>query len=372
MKTIPSSVAHGTPAASRAVFPDGLRGLAALWVVLFHLSEGNHINVLKMHLPNWVVLAVFDAGHLGVSIFFVLSGFVMALTSASARFDAGVAARFVVRRMVRLTPPYYAAIALGVAMIAFKSSYVDASAPAPGIGIGDIVAHCLYLQTALGVPVINNVFWTLCVEVQFYIAFALIVMLADRIELNYAAPQARVVVFGLLSCVALAWPTGLLTTVFWTGGFIGLFYSFLAGVIVQLGLRFGGYARQIAWTYVGMLFFAALYSHSSFTAFAAVTGAALLLAGHSSGMTRWLSGGWLQFLGMISYSLYLLHNSITGAVFRVFTHFGTETLLWNLVGVAVALAACITCAWMAYRLIEKPAIAWSHAIKLKPTIVIRH
>ena len=323
-----------------------------------------------MNLPNWVVLPVFDAGHLGVAIFFVLSGFVMALTSTSAKFDAGVAARFVVRRMVRLTPPYYAAIALGVATVAFKSSYLDASAPAPGYRISDIVAHCLYLQTALGVPAINSVFWTLCIEVQFYIAFALIVMLADRIEYNYAARHARVIVFGLLSCVALAWPTGLLTTDFWTGGFIGLFYSFLAGVVVQLGLRFGGYALQIAWTNVAILFIAALYSNSSFPALAAITGAVLLLAGHSSGMARWLSAGWLQFLGMISYSLYLLHNPVTGAVFRVFTHFGTETLLWNLVGAAVALAACITCAWMAYRLIEKPAIAWSHSIRLRPTTVI--
>jgi peptidoglycan/LPS O-acetylase OafA/YrhL len=366
MATQPSVVAVGTPGVSRAVFPDGLRGLAATWVLLYHLSTGKHINALKMQMPDWAVGAIFDAGHLGVAVFFVLSGFVMALTSSSTIFDGGVATRFVFRRLFRLTPPYYAALALGLATLAFKSAYLDSPRAGVNIGISDIVAHCFYLETAQGSPVINDVFWTLCIEVQFYIAFACLILLADRIGEKYSADRARFMVFAAVACVALAWPTQLVSTVLWTGGFVGLFYSFVAGVVVHLGLRFRGTALGFAWMYIGLLSLAGLYENSSFTAIAAITGAALLLAGTSSGMTRWLSARWLQFLGTISYSLYLFHNLIMGMVFRVVTHFGSDTPQRDLIGSGIALAASIAFAWLVYRLIEKPSINWSHAIRLRP------
>jgi peptidoglycan/LPS O-acetylase OafA/YrhL len=371
MATHPSFVAVGTPSASRAVFPDGLRGLAATWVLLFHLSTGKHINALKMQMPHWAVGAIFDAGHLGVAVFFVLSGFVMALTTSSTMFDGSVATRFVFRRLFRLTPPYYAAIALGLATVAFKSAYLATPDAAVNVGISDIIAHCFYLETAQGSPVINDVFWALCIEVQFYIAFACMLLLADRIGEKYSADRARFMVFAAVACVALAWPTQLVSTVFWTGGFVGLFYSFLAGVVVQLGLRFRGTALGFAWIFVGLLSLAGLYGNSSFTATTAITAAALLLAGTSSGMTRWLSAGWLQFLGAISYSLYLFHNLVIGMVFRVVTHFGSDTPQRDLIGSAIALTASIAFAWLAYRLIEKPSINWSHAIRLRPQAVSR-
>jgi len=62
---------------SRLAFADGIRGLAALWVVLFHTSKGRHVDHLMAVLPTWFNSLVFDWGHLGVALFFVLSGFVM-------------------------------------------------------------------------------------------------------------------------------------------------------------------------------------------------------------------------------------------------------------------------------------------------------
>ena len=49
-----------------------LRGLAALWVVFFHVSTAGHISGLRSQLPSWADL-FFSAGHLGVAIFFALS-----------------------------------------------------------------------------------------------------------------------------------------------------------------------------------------------------------------------------------------------------------------------------------------------------------
>ena len=95
---------------------DALRCFAALWVVLFHMSEGKHIPTLLAAIPDWLKYIVFDAGHLGVPIFFVLSGIVMAVTTFRVQMTHKNAAKFVSRRLVRLAPPYYVAIAFGIAV----------------------------------------------------------------------------------------------------------------------------------------------------------------------------------------------------------------------------------------------------------------
>jgi len=64
----------------RFAFADSLRGIAALWVVLFHLSKGDHIDQLIASLPKFLKPILFNSGGLGVAIFFVLSGYVMTHT----------------------------------------------------------------------------------------------------------------------------------------------------------------------------------------------------------------------------------------------------------------------------------------------------
>lgn len=69
---------------ARLAFADGLRGLAASWVLLFHLSTGHHVDALLAALPAGVDRAVFAWGHGGVAVFFVLSGCVLVLTADAA------------------------------------------------------------------------------------------------------------------------------------------------------------------------------------------------------------------------------------------------------------------------------------------------
>jgi peptidoglycan/LPS O-acetylase OafA/YrhL len=58
-------------------FLDALRGIAAMSVVIFHLVEGHHVDLFLAKSPIWLVVML-EHGNLGVSIFFVLSGFVFA------------------------------------------------------------------------------------------------------------------------------------------------------------------------------------------------------------------------------------------------------------------------------------------------------
>jgi peptidoglycan/LPS O-acetylase OafA/YrhL len=93
-----------SPIGGRFKFVDALRGIAAVSVVLFHLKEGKHIPNLYALMPKWLQ-TLFDHGVLGVSIFFVLSGFVIAHSLYKQHVTLRLAGRFMLRRSIRLDPP---------------------------------------------------------------------------------------------------------------------------------------------------------------------------------------------------------------------------------------------------------------------------
>lgn len=125
----------------RFVFVDALRGLAAMWVLLFHTFESKHMANLEQSLPEWTA-QFFHTGHMGVIIFFVLSGFVIAHSVDRSRVGARYAGWFMLRRAVRLDPPYWASI---LVIILFSRHVPRPSALA-------VLAHMFYLQDLLQIP----------------------------------------------------------------------------------------------------------------------------------------------------------------------------------------------------------------------------
>ncbi len=125
----------------RFVFVDALRGIAALWVVLFHAYEGKHITQVAARLPRWA-LVFFESGHFGVPIFFVLSGFVIAHSVSRHTVGMSFIVRFAVRRAVRLDPPYWASIVLVIGL-GMLSKVVMPAKPYEPLGVGQVLAHLL-------------------------------------------------------------------------------------------------------------------------------------------------------------------------------------------------------------------------------------
>jgi peptidoglycan/LPS O-acetylase OafA/YrhL len=87
---------------------DGLRGVAVMLVVLRHVLRSD---VFGMHWFHSLQL-----GSMGVQLFFVISGFVIGALLSEAPPDPRTLGRFMARRLVRLSPPYYAAIALALVL----------------------------------------------------------------------------------------------------------------------------------------------------------------------------------------------------------------------------------------------------------------
>ncbi len=87
-------------------FLDGLRGLAILSVVICHVAITDESNPLEKMMG-----AAMSAGHLGVSIFFVLSGFLISLAVFSIKNKKDLY-RYALRRVGKILPPFYLTIFL--------------------------------------------------------------------------------------------------------------------------------------------------------------------------------------------------------------------------------------------------------------------
>jgi peptidoglycan/LPS O-acetylase OafA/YrhL len=360
-----STQATKAASADRLAFADGLRAIAVMWVVLHHLYHGGHIARLAEHLPAFAIRAM-EYGYLGVTIFFVLSGYVMALTTHALDVDGRVAGRFLLRRLVRLTPPLYASIAVALALAWVEAILRPQTAHMPSPAA--VVAHLFYAQDFLGYPAINVVYWTLIVEIQFYIAFALMAWAGDALRRATGWPWARMVAGGVAALIAVPWALRFASTALWPGGFIGFWYAFMLGVLVCWWARREpgagwGLAALMAVVAVGVA-----REPQANGVVALLTAGALVAAHRANAMQRWLNVGWVQWIGLISYSVYLFHVNVQGVSAYALRRVLSASLVTDIVLGVVLVVAPLLASWVAYRLIELPSIAWSRRIRLRPVL----
>lgn len=156
----------------------GIRGWAALWVFLYHVwSLSGHPDFL-IPLPGVTVdlTPLVSLGGAGVTIFFVLSGFLLAVPFAEWQQGARQRPRlrrYFLRRVMRVFPAYY----VQLTVLLFVAAWVPGQ---PGIGdSGDLIRHLLmlFMSPPLGTVPINGVWWTLPIEFSFYLVLPLLALL---------------------------------------------------------------------------------------------------------------------------------------------------------------------------------------------------
>jgi peptidoglycan/LPS O-acetylase OafA/YrhL len=174
---------------------DGLRFVAIMSVLLYHLRGyllergGPFAGDPKQSLP----ALLFERGNYGVQLFFVISGFILALPFASHRLRGTKAVSlkaYFLRRLTRLEPPYIISMLLFFALLVV---YVHESAT---VLAPHLAASLLYVHNIVygGEGTINPVAWSLEVEIQFYI---LVPVLARLFAIRDTA-RRRSVIVGLI------------------------------------------------------------------------------------------------------------------------------------------------------------------------------
>ncbi len=154
-------------AQTRLAVLDGLRGIAVLLVLWYHIWE---ISWLPAPLPGLQFIP--ETGFIGVDLFFFISGFVIVYPFVKALINKDVQPAwisFAYRRALKIVPSYALSIALVMAL-----GYVQFASPQDAFK--QIVTHLLFIHTWFADTAggINGVLWTLAVEVEFYAIFPLI------------------------------------------------------------------------------------------------------------------------------------------------------------------------------------------------------
>lgn len=174
----------GPPAPALHInFLDGLRGLAALYVVLFHFLDLDRTGLSPWELR---IAKLAEAGHSSVTLFIVLSGFSLMLPvvrSADGALKGGTG-EFLKRRARRILPPYYAALllsALGLFLSPQGLEYLRGAGPPAFLAdftVPDMLSHLLMLHNlsmAWGHK-INQALWSVATEWQIYFVLPFVLL----------------------------------------------------------------------------------------------------------------------------------------------------------------------------------------------------
>jgi peptidoglycan/LPS O-acetylase OafA/YrhL len=341
-------------AASRVRFIDGLRAIAALSVLVFHLvayfgrEYGSSAGVpfLKAYFLNGV-----DFGMFGVALFFFVSGYVIPYSL----FNGGLK-KFTISRLSRLYPPFWAAVVL---VMVVESIFHGAH-----YTVSDTLANLTMMPKLLGVEYYSGVFWSLQIEVYFYVICAVLCCFGWRGGLRTTAGLTVLMGIGCCGPKFVNAAFGLHLPVIYTmfhlsflfcGNVIRNYFEGEEGrgnrLIVFAVLAFQAVVIFIgAGGYWGVPHALGLFSASS-TLLAFYGAMALFIFGV---VTRKPGMAWLAHMGRSSYSLYLMHWPIGIACMAGMKALGLNSPLPLFVA---AVTGSILLCELSYRLIELPAIS---------------
>lgn len=305
----------------RIVELDGLRGVAVALVLAFHvcfvvgIDRGRYVPVIPLDAalatagPPSVIETVAARGYLGVLVFFVLSGFLLAGPFIRWRVcgsDAVPIGSYLIRRFLRIEPPYVVAVLASFALIFI-------GAPMSGWNVVASLLHGHQLALGAANPA-NAPMWSLEVEVQWYIVVPVVAL-----ALSSRQRVRRYLVAGTLA-VAAIWFQGSidLSSTRTDALVLSWLQFFLAGWIAadiahtsSIGRRIKAHAWDVV-TVVGwpVLFLIAGTWSLLTTAGPLVLGLLLIAAMRGPVTGRLLRRGWLVTAGQMSYSVYLVHYPV--------------------------------------------------------------
>ena len=175
---------------------DGLRGVACLLVFGVHFAQ---ITQLDGRLGPFELGRLLANGHIGVALFFALSGMLLSLPFWQAKLDAADApkvGRYFANRCVRILPAYYVCL---TALIIDNRIWEGTN----GWSIVGLHYALAFNYADWSIFAINPPFWTIAVEVQFYLLLPLFFVLARRLSVTTTAGLA--VGLGFAAYVTHVW-----------------------------------------------------------------------------------------------------------------------------------------------------------------------
>jgi peptidoglycan/LPS O-acetylase OafA/YrhL len=321
----------------RLVELDALRGIAALMVVGYHYTT--RFQKLYGH-PGGPPFAAPWGLH-GVSLFFLISGFVIFMTLERTRDWRD----FLVSRFARLYPAYWAAVLLTAAAVTLGAL------PHRGTTLPRVLVNLTMTQEWLHVPHVDGVYWTLTLELSFYAIMLALYALRLLGKIEWVA----VLWMGAMLADYLLERRGALTLppLVGTTLLLGNANLFMAGVMFHRLHRAQRPQAALALIAAALALQFVIYGPAIGLICAAFFALFALILRNARWLCAVLSARPLVYLGTISYSLYLLHQNIGYVILRALYARAVPPG----VAVTVTFAAVLLLAAAVNALVETPARA---------------
>lgn len=344
----------------------GVRGVASLCVVLLHLSVV--ISTLLPESAARLFRMLASPGFLGVDVFFVLSGFVIAYNYATAfhhRITGSEYRRFLVHRLARIYPVHLVLLMALVVAVRLVGVRVSPTMDAERWSTQQLIESLLLLHAWTGHSAAwNAVSWSLSCEWFVYLVFPLGTLLASRRAADVSTRALWLIVIALLSTpsiyttlypnlpgrlllhVALLFSAGCLLQVLYRRGATGGVLAGSPGVLLVLMLTCAGYCI-----------------HQHWSAYLAIPLLAPVMQGLAFGRGtsgRWLATPFMGYLGRLSFSLYMTHYLWLWVMqhFVPLDQWGTSPLGVRIVLALGSAVPMLPIAAITYHIIEQPTRRW--------------
>ncbi len=401
-------------ASERFTFLDALRGLGALGIACYHIHRYKPLEIPADHILPFSIQYVVRHGWISVQVFWVIAGFVIAYSLRKTVVTPAALGNFTLRRVLRLGIPYWTAILIVIAIDFGARYWLDYPAPSGvssaqqssetinsallddyPVGWDRLAANFAFLQDVLGYDNISAGTWFVCVDLQLGLLFVVLWGVAQAASWAFCGCGGGATHPAVLTAVFV--PLGLLSLfVFYVPAFdawiIYYFFMPLLGALAWWAID-RRIPRAVFWLYaVAVAVAAARHWLSAIQCWqetirqfqeldpqwqdalsywsidllkdqkplgvtvALIAGVAIYGAGRGRHLGDWLSAGWLQYLGRISYSLFLIHYPASWCVVSFGRYWSgddpTAAVLW----LVAALAASIGAAHLLYVCVEAPSV----------------
>lgn len=307
-----------------------LRGVAALMVFLFHLFflSDNFFGPIT----------TFFWGKYGIHVFFVISGFVIVYSLSIAQYELSKWKAFILKRLVRLEPPYLVVLLLTFGYLTIRAAAKGANADTPTVS--QLMFHIGYLVPFVKIKWLSIVFWSLAVEFQFYL---LISVLYPVIIKNVIYRWGIFAIFWSLQFVI---PT------------VEFFYWSLIFILgMQLAFYKVGIIKRPEFVFSLVVLPAVIFLnyYLEVLIFSSVTFLLILL-------NKDIKSRVLNFFGDISYSLYLVHMLLYVPLFNLALKYAVGLYAKILCFTGIIFFVILS-AYILYRFVEKPSQRLASSIK---------
>jgi len=349
------------PNPSRMPLIDTLKALASQLIVLHHLSAyGPLSDAMGDMLPS-LMEWFYDYGRMAVQVFLVIGGFLAARSLApQGRAVFAEPVSLVWRRYLRLATPFVAAILFAIICSAVARAWMDDEAIPDKATLGQFLAHVLLLHSLLDFDALSAGVWYVAIDFQLFALFAVTLWLArslgGRSQFNPA--PFLVAALAMLSLFHFNRDES------WDNWGLYFFGSYALGATA-----FWASDRQRSSAWLGAIWSIGLAALLvDFRLRIAIALAVALLLGFSrrSGLLeKWPEVRPIEFLGRISYSVFLVHFPIYLVVSALYDYSESESASVAIAAMLAAWATSIAAGYAFHQLVE------SRAPSYWPSLILR-